>query len=84
MFPCFFFFGVYGAWSTSDGCLFCLFLRAKWEAWVFTATSYYITSNRLGLHGGYKPREHWDIGVFYYTPQEHESARAFLSIGLFV
>lgn len=32
-----------------------------------------------------EPREHWDIGVFFfYTLQEeHESAHAFLSIGLF-
>lgn len=33
-----------------------------------------------------QPREHWDIGVFFlYTLQEeHESVRAFLSIGLFL
>jgi len=55
---------VYGAWSTSDG-VFLFVSRAKREAWVFTATSYYITSNRLGLHGGSKPREHWDIGVSF-------------------
>ena len=86
MFPCFLFQRDFGAWSTSEGCLFrfVVFLEAKRKAWVFTATSYYITSNRLGLHGGLKPREHWDIGVFFYTPQEHESARAFLADWPFV
>ena len=79
MIPCsFFFYGFMVLGVLLMGVFFCFvsFLRAKREAWVFTATSYYITSNRLGLHGGSKPREHWDIGVFFYTPQEHERARA--------
>ena len=79
MFPCFFsFLLVYGARSTSDGCLFCLFLRAKREAWVLRPQV--IISRPTGWDCT-EVLNHESIGTlefFFYTPQEHESARAFL------
>ena len=77
MFPCFSFFFA-GLW-----CLeyfwwvsFLFVSESKTGSMGVTATSYYITSNRLGLHGGSKPREHWDIGVFLlYASRAWERAR---------
>lgn len=86
MFPWFFFGGSLVLGVLLIGVSF-FFLGAKREAWVFTATSHYITSNRLGLHGGFlQPREHWVIGVFFYTRFEKRARERtpFLSIGLFV
>lgn len=45
---------------------FCLFLGAKWEAWVFTATTLLYHVQQAGTARRFlEPREHWDIGVFF-------------------